>query len=294
METILAYSIIGGILFGFFYALLGLGLNLVFGVLKMVNLAHGDFVMLGAYGAYVAYSTSHINPLITILVEIVAFGIVGMALYYGIVPRLLKSHDPEMLSLILFFGVSQAIEALATFAFGQNTQTMNPNVFGNHPLVIFGQQFQTAWWVSVLVSAVALALLYLFLYRSKLGRATRAVMGNREETAASGINVNRVSTIAFGIGLALAGIAGALTPFMLGGIYTTMGVGITVTSFAIIVIGALGNPLGTIIGGIVYGVAQFLMQSYLPSWSAMAPFVLLLIILLVRPGGILGKGARYA
>ncbi|WP_338055141.1 branched-chain amino acid ABC transporter permease [Sulfobacillus harzensis] len=294
METILAYSIIGGILFGFFYALLGLGLNLVFGVLKMVNLAHGDFVMLGAYGAYVAYSTSHINPLITILAEIVAFGIVGMALYYGIVPRLLKSQDPEMLSLILFFGVSQAIEALATLAFGQNTQTMNPNVFGNHPLVIFGQQFETAWWVSVLVSAVALALLYLFLYRSKLGRATRAVMGNREETAASGINVNRVSAIAFGIGLALAGIAGALTPFMLGGIYTTMGVGITVTSFAIIVIGALGNPLGTIIGGVVYGVAQFLMQSYLPSWSAMAPFVLLLIILLVRPGGILGKGARYA
>ncbi|NMP22784.1 branched-chain amino acid ABC transporter permease [Sulfobacillus sp. DSM 109850] len=290
----LAYSIIGGILFGFFYALLGLGLNLVFGVLKMVNLAHGDFVMLGAYGAYVAYSTSHINPLITILAEIVAFGIVGMALYYGIVPRLLKSQDPEMLSLILFFGVSQAIEALATLAFGQNTQTMNPNVFGNHPLVIFGQQFETAWWVSVLVSAVALALLYLFLYRSKLGRATRAVMGNREETAASGINVNRVSAIAFGIGLALAGIAGALTPFMLGGIYTTMGVGITVTSFAIIVIGALGNPLGTIIGGVVYGVAQFLMQSYLPSWSAMAPFVLLLIILLVRPGGILGKGARYA
>nr|WP_207711609.1 branched-chain amino acid ABC transporter permease [Sulfobacillus harzensis] len=294
VETILAYSIIGGILFGFFYALLGLGLNLVFGVLKMVNLAHGDFVMLGAYGAYVAYSTSHINPLITILAEIVAFGIVGMALYYGIVPRLLKSQDPEMLSLILFFGVSQAIEALATLAFGQNTQTMNPNVFGNHPLVIFGQQFETAWWVSVLVSAVALALLYLFLYRSKLGRATRAVMGNREETAASGINVNRVSAIAFGIGLALAGIAGALTPFMLGGIYTTMGVGITVTSFAIIVIGALGNPLGTIIGGVVYGVAQFLMQSYLPSWSAMAPFVLLLIILLVRPGGILGKGARYA
>lgn len=294
MDTILAYSIIGGVLFGFFYALLGLGLNLVFGVLKIVNLAHGDFVMLGAYGAYVAYTSSHVNPLITILVEIVAFGIVGMALYYGIIPRLLRSQDPEMLSLILFFGVSQAIEALATFAFGQNTQTMNIGIFGNHPLVMFGQQFETAWWVSVLVSGVALALLYAFLYRTKLGRATRAVMGNREETAASGINVNQVSALAFGIGLALAGIAGALTPFMLGGIYTTMGVDITVTSFAIIVIGALGNPLGTIIGGVVYGVSQFLMQTYLPSWSAMAPFVLLLIILIARPGGILGKGARYA
>lgn len=294
VDDILAYSIVGGVLSGIFYALLGLGLNLVFGVLKVVNLAHGDFVMLGAYGAWVAYTYAHVNPLVTIVILAIIFAIIGILLYYGIVPRLLKSDDPEMLSLILFFGISQAIEAIATFGFGVNTQTLNLSVFGNHPLNLFGQSFQTAWWVSVIISFVALALLYLFLYRSKLGRATRSVMGNREETAASGINVNRVSALAFGIGLALAGVAGALTPYMLGGIDTTMGVGITVTAFAIIVIGALGNPLGTIIGGLVYGVSQMLMQSYLPSWSAMAPFVLLLLILLIRPGGILGKGARYA
>lgn len=294
VATILAYSLVAGILFGIFYALLGLGLNLVFGVLKMVNLAHGDFVMLGAYGAYVAYTTAHINPLITIVIEILSFGIVGVILYYGIVPRLLRSDDPEMLSLILFFGISQTIEALATFGFGVNIDTLNSNIFGRYSLPLFGQQFQSAWIVSVGVSLVALLLLYGFLYRTKWGRATRAVMGSRDETASSGINVNRVSAVAFGIGLALAGIAGALTPFMLGGITTTMGIGITVTAFAIIVIGSLGNPLGTIIGGLVYGVSQLLVETYLPSWSAMAPFVLLLAILLIRPGGVLGKGARYA
>lgn len=294
VAAILAYSIAGGVLFGIFYALLGLGLNLVFGVLKIVNLAHGDFVMLGAYGAYVAYTYAHVNPLITILVEIIAFGIVGILLYYGIVPRLLKSDDPEMLSLILFFGISQAIEAIATFGFGVNTDTLNLNVFGNYSLSLFNQQFPAAWLVSALVSLVAMMLLYLFLYRSKLGRATRAVMGSRAETASSGIDVNRISALAFGIGLALAGVAGALTPFMLGGIYTSMGVGITVTAFAIIVIGGLGNPLGTIIGGLVFGISQMLMQTYFPSWSAMAPFVLLLLILLIRPGGVLGKAARYA
>lgn len=294
VAAILAYSIAGGLLFGIFYALLGLGLNLVFGVLKIVNLAHGDFVMLGAYGAYVAYTYAHVNPLIAIVLEIITFGIVGTLLYYGIVPRLLRSDDPEMLSLILFFGISQAIEAVATFGFGVNTNTLPLNVLGNYSLTLFGQQIPSAWLVSALVSLAALGLLYLFLYRTKLGRATRAVMGSREETMSSGINVNRISALAFGIGLALAGIAGALTPFMLGGIDTSMGVNITVTAFAIIVIGALGNPLGTIIGGLVYGISQMLMQTYLPSWSAMAPFVLLLLILLIRPGGVLGKGARYA
>lgn len=293
-DEILIYAIIGGVLFGIFYALMGLGLNLVFGVLKVVNLAHGDFVMLGAYGAYVAYSSANISPFITIPIEVIAFGIVGFLLYFGIIPRLLKSQDPEMLSLILFFGISQAIEALATLGFGVNIETLPLNAFGNHPLVIFGQDFQTVWWVSVIISAIALFGVYLFLYRSKIGRATRAVMGNREEAAASGISVNKVSAIAFGLGLATAGVAGALTPYMLGGITTTVGVDLTVTAFAIIVIGALGNPLGTIIGGLVYGVSQFLMQTYLPSWSALAPFALLLIILLVRPSGVLGKGARYA
>lgn len=290
----LEYSIVGGIVFGIFYALLGLGLNLVFGVLKMVNLAHGDFLMLGAYGAYIAYTYAHINPLITIVIEIVSFGIVGMLLYYSIVPRLLRSSDPEMLSLILFFGISQSIEALATFGFGVNTNTLPLNLFGNYALTVHGAGIPVAWLISSLVSLVILVLLYLFLYRSKMGRATRAVMGSRDETAASGINVNRVSAIAFGIGLALAAVAGALTPFMLGGFNTFMGVNITVTAFAIIVIGGLGNPLGTIIGGLVYGLSQALMQAYLPSWSATAPFVLLLLILLIRPSGVLGGGARYA
>jgi branched-chain amino acid transport system permease protein len=148
--------------------------------------------------------------------------------------------------------------------------------------------------VSVLVSLVVLAILYWFLYKSRIGVATRALMGNRDETAASGIDTHRVSALSFAIGLATAGVAGALLPFMLGGIYPTMGVNLTVTSFAIIVIGSLGNPLGTILGGLVYGVSVMLMQTYLSSWANIAPFVLLLLILLLRPSGLLGRGARHA
>ncbi len=288
------YTIIAGILFGLFYALMGLGLNLIFGVMKIVNLAHGDFLMLGAYGAYIAYTMYGVNPLITILIEIVVFFIVGILLYYGLVPRLLQSEDPEMLSLILFFGVSQVIEAIAVFAFGISPKTIDLNVFGSAPLTLFGQQFQTFWWVSVLVSLVVLAAIYYLLYQSRIGMAIRALMGSREETAASGIDTHRVSAIVFGVGLATAGVAGALMPFLLGGMYPTIGIDLTVTSFAIIVIGSLGNPLGTILGGLIYGISEMLMQTYLSSWANLAPFVLLLFILLVRPSGLLGKGARHA
>ncbi len=293
-HLMLLYTLIAGILFGLFYALMGLGLNLIFGVMKIVNLAHGDFLMLGAYGAYIAYTMHGINPLITIIFEVIVFFIIGLILYYGLVPRLLKSEDPEMLSLILFFGVSQVIEAIAVFAFGINPKTIDLNVFGTVPLNILGEQFQTSWWVSVLVSIIVLFLIYILLYKSRIGIAIRSLMGSREETASSGIDTHRVSAIVFGVGLATAGVAGALVPFLLGGITPTMGVDLTVTSFAIIVIGSLGNPLGTILGGLVFGISQMLMQTYLSSWANLAPFVLLLLILLVKPSGLLGKGARHA
>jgi len=144
------------------------------------------------------------------------------------------------------------------------------------------------------VSLVCMAGIYLYLYHTRLGIATRAIMGNREEAQSSGINVHRVSALAFGIGLGLAAIAGVLTPFMLGAIYPTMGVDLTITAFAIIVIGSLGNPLGTILGGIIYGLSMMLMETYLPSWSSMIPYVLLILILLVRPSGLLGRRTRNA
>ena len=290
----LSYTIISGILFGIFFGLMGLGLNFIFGVMKIVNLAHGDFIMLGAFGAYLGETVWHVNPILSLILEFFLFVLVGIPLYYGLVPRLLKSRDPEMLSLILFFGLSQTIEALATMAFGNNPETIDATVLGKHPFHLLGQSFQFAWLVGVAVSVVAMAFMYWYLYHTRIGIATRAVMGSREEAQSSGINVHRVSALAFGIGLGLATVAGAMSPFMLGGIFPTMGVDLTAMSFAIIVIGSLGNPLGTILGGLVYGISLMLMQTYLPSWSSMVPYLLLIIILLVRPSGLLGRSVRNA
>jgi len=291
---VIAYTLLAGLLFGLYFSLVALGLNLVFGVMRLINLAHGDFLMLGAFLAYGLYSSAGVNPVYAIPAEIVAFVLVGVALYYAVVPRLLSSRDPEMLSFILLFGLSQIIEALAVIAFGNDQRTIPATVFGIRPVSLFGQTFPAAWVVSAVVSAAAILAVYFYLYRSRLGHATRAVMASRDEAASTGINVHRVSAIALGAGLALAAVAGAFSPFMLGSIEPDMGIGITTVSFAVIVIGSLGNPLGTVLGGLVYGLGLMLMETYFPSWADLLPYVLLILILLIRPSGLLGKRVRLA
>ena len=139
---------------------------------------------------------------------------------------------------------------------------------------LFGQTFPASWVASSIASGCAVLLVYLYLYQTRLGYLTRAVMDNREEAVATGIDVHRVSAIAFGIGIGLAAVAGVFAPFILGSITPAMGGEVTITAFAVIVIGSLGNPLGTVLGGVIYGVSYMLMQSYYSSWANLLPYVL--------------------
>jgi branched-chain amino acid transport system permease protein len=306
----LVYTLLAGLLFGLYFGLVGLGLNLVFGVMRIVNLAHGDFLMLGAFLAFWLFTLFAINPVPAIFIAFALFGIIGLPLYYLLVPRLLKARDPEMLSFILFFGLSQVIEAITTIAFGTSERSIPGGELGiaiaavtsfltghavdNGPVEIFGQTFPAAWVASGIASGFAVLCVYFYLYRTRLGTLTRAVMVNREEAIATGINVHRVSAIAFGTGLGLAAVAGVFAPFMLGSITPAMGVEVTVTSFTVIVIGSLGNPLGSVLGGLVYGISYMFMQSYYSSWANLLPYLLLIAILLVRPSGLLGRQVRRA
>lgn len=290
----LEYSILAGLLFGLYFSLVGLGLNLIFGVMRIVNLAHGDFVMLGALSAFGLYGAYAVNPVIAAVLCLVAFIIIGFPLYYALVPRLLRSSDPEMLSIILFFGFSQVIESLTTIAFGPTERSIPGRALGRHPVEVLGQTFPSAWVVSAIASAVAVLLVFLYLYRTRIGRLTRAVMVHRDEALATGINVGRVSALAFGIGLGLAAVAGCFAPFMLGSVTPASGVNLTIQSFTVIIVGSLGSPLGTILGGLIYGVSLMLMQTYFSSWAGLLPYLLLIAILLVRPSGLLGRKVRHA
>jgi branched-chain amino acid transport system permease protein len=290
----LEYALIAGLLFGLYFSLIGLGLNLLFGVMHIVNLAHGDFLMLGGFAAYWLYTLRGLNPVVSIFLIFIAFALVGWPLYYSLVPRLQSAKDPEMLSLILFFGLSQVIEAAATIGFGTSEYSIPGSVLGSKPWQILRQTFPASWMISGIVSTICIALVYLYLYRTRLGYLTRAVMSQREEALSSGINVHLVSAFAFGVSLALAAVAGVFAPFMFGSIVPAMGTGVTITAFTVIVVGSLGNPLGTVLGGIIYGVALMFMQTYFSSWANLLPYLLLIFILLVRPTGLLGKRVRHA
>ncbi|HVZ10051.1 branched-chain amino acid ABC transporter permease [Rhodopila sp.] len=287
-------ALIAGVIFGLYFTLVGLGLNLVFGVMRIVNLAHGDVLMLGGIAAWALFSAFGLHPVVTAFLVLAVFLLAGLPVYYAVVPRLLRSRDAEMLSLILFFGISQMIEAVTTIAIGATERSLPPRLMGVGPIILLGTRLPKAWFYSAAVSAVAVLAVYFYLYRTRLGTLTRAVMVSRDEALATGIDVNLVSAIAFGISLALAGIAGVFAPFIMGSITPNMGVALNITAFAVIVVGTLGNPVGTILGGIIYGVSVMLMQTYLSSWANLLPNLLLIAVLLVRPEGILGRKTRRA
>ena len=306
----LSYALVAGLLFGLYFSLVGIGLNLVFGVMRIVNLAHGDFLMLGAFIAFGVVTLAGIDPLFAVPLAFVVFVLVGVLLYWVLVPRLQGAVNPEMLSIILFFGLSQVIEAVMTIFFGTSERSIQSRALGTvlstirvkwfgskpggGPVQIFGQSFPAAWVIAAITSQIAIALVYVYLYRTRLGTLTRAVMSRRDEALATGIDVDRVSAAAFGIGLGLAAVAGVFAPFMFGSVTPAFGADATVTSFAIVVLGSLGNPLGTALGGVVYGVCYMLVQTYLSSWADLLPYVLLILILLLRPSGLLGRQVRVA
>jgi len=304
------YPLIAGILFGLYFSLVGIGLNLVFGVMRIVNLAHGDFLMLGAFVAFGVVTLAGLDPLFAVPVAFVLFVLAGLVLYRLLVPRLQRAKDPEMLSIILFFGLSQVIEAVMTIGFGTSERSIQSRELGRSvaalrmrlfggsvdtgPVEILGQSFPAAWLAAAVTSLIAIGLVYLYLYRSRLGTMTRAVMSRRDEALATGIDVEAVSAAAFGIGLGLAAISGVFAPFMFGSFTPAFGVDATVTSFVVVVLGSLGNPLGTALGGIIYGVSYMFVQTYLSSWADLLPYVLLIAILLLRPSGLLGRRVRVA
>jgi branched-chain amino acid transport system permease protein len=307
----LVYALVAGVLFGLYFSLVGIGLNLVFGVMRIVNLAHGDCLMLGAFVAVGVVTLVGIDPLFAVPLAFVIFLIAGFLLYWVLVPRLQGSTNPEMLSIILFFGLSQVVEAVTTIFLGTSERSIPSRALGSvfstikvkwfggtadggGPVQILGQGFPASWVVAAVTSLIAIGLVYVYLYQTRLGTLTRAVMSRRDEAFATGIDVDRVSAAAFGIGLGLAAVAGIFAPFMFGSVTPAFGGDATVTSFTIVVLGSLGNPLGTALGGVVYGICYMVVQTYLSSWADLLPYVLLILILLLRPSGLLGRRVRVA
>jgi branched-chain amino acid transport system permease protein len=288
------FAVVGGLLLGLYYAMFAMGLNVVFGAQRIVNLAHGDIVVLGGYAAWELYETWHISPLLAVII-VLPFSIgLGFLVQHYLTPRLMQSVDPETLSLILFFGLSQVIEAIASIIFGPNEHSLPTNAIPSSSLHLFGESYPGIWWVSALVAIPVLGIFLWSLYRTAFGLRIRAVMSSPIEAVTAGVNSGRVSGLFFGIGFGLAAVAGTVGIFIFGGVSPTDGVALTITAFAIIVFGSLGNPWGTLVAALIFGVVSQLVQVYASSWTNLVPYALVIVIMLLRPQGLLGRRQRVA
>jgi len=285
---LLAQILINGVLLGGLYAIMALGLALVWGVLNIVNLAHGAFIMLGAYLSWHLYVYLGIDPFLGLPLTAIVMFVVGYALQRGLLNLVVRA--PMFNTLLITFGLEVVLTYLAQLAFSADFRTINPPYAGNSfalgPVVI-----PLARLMAFGVAAALTVGMWLFLLHSKLGRAIRATAQNLVAARLYGVEPRHLYAVTFGIGIGLAGAAGGLYGTV-SQINPYIGATLTAKSFAIAIIGGLDNPLGVLVGGIVLGIIESLTVLYVgATFGDVASFGVLVLVLILRPSGLLGKTA---
>ncbi len=284
METFVQ-SLVNGILTGSLYAMIGIGLTVIFGVMRIINLAHGEMVMLGMFSAYWSYTLWKFDPFASAVLWVPLFFLAGMLAYRF----LLKAVMPggELNTLLYTAGLSLLIANVALLAWTGDYRTLNLP-YAVQPLRPFGIAVPVPLAISFALAALITTALYLFLGRTDTGRAVRATSQNPEAAALMGINVERITMITFGLGTALAAAAGVLlVPSLY--LYPTVGEILVVKCFVIVVLGGLGSIPGAIAGGILLGVVESFGAVYVSvAYKDTIGFIMFLLVLLLRPQGLFG------
>jgi branched-subunit amino acid ABC-type transport system permease component len=274
-------SIVDGVLIGSVYGLAAMGLTLIWGVMDVVNLTHGAAIVAGMFALYFLTSAAGLAPYAALAPIFFGGFLVGVLLYWIAVHRMIGR--PPLMSLLSTFSVNLVLIGLGTAAWG----TVLFNVPVTLPGVSWhGYTFPGTHLLAAALTAAMAALLYLFLYHARLGKAVRAVADNREAAELAGIPTTRMLSLAFGLGVALASVAGMLIATLFP--FTVLaGDAYQLKSFVVTVLGGLGNPAGALLGGIALGLIEGLAAPFMPvSWTLVIEFVLFIAVLIVFPGGI--------
>jgi branched-chain amino acid transport system permease protein len=287
MVVTLIQVLIGGLLQGGMYALGAFGLSLVFGVLGVLNVTHGDFLMLGGLLCYGVYVALGLDPLVALAIVIpVVFGVGCVFERVLIQPLLAKSpHELLMGSILVTLGAALAIEDLVPFVWTQSFSGIPYTV----PSIVIGGVVIPTLRLAILLGILILTLmLHIFLRHTFVGIALRAMTQNRQGAMVVGINLPRLSMLAFGIGTALVATAG-VAHVMLYSITPTMGIPLTLKYLTIVVLGGLGSLLGSVFGGMILGLSEALTSLYIgPEWAPTVAFIMLIVVLVMRPQGLFG------
>lgn len=285
-SIVLGQTIVSGLLLGGVFALVAVGLSLIFGVMKILNFAHGDFLMLGMYFAFFLSVMLGIDPYVSAVAALPVFFGLGWLVQAWLIRPVLKA--PENIQILLTVGLSLFLQNLAMFLFSPDFQSLRV-AYGGNTLSIMGVSISYVRLVASLIAIGATLGLYLLLARTDIGKALRACAEERQGSLAVGINVDRMYNIAFGLGIACVALAGVLmTPFFY--IAPQVGLPFTLTAFVVAVLGGLGSLPGALVGGFIIGLIEAIGEILLPSPSMkqMATFGVFLLILLLRPQGLFG------
>ncbi len=284
MIQLLLFNITNGLIIGAFYVLMALGLSLILNLSNVINFAHGGFLVVGGYIAYTI--TPYVGFWGALLIAPLLTAVIGLALERTLIRRL-YGRDP-LYSLLLTFGLAFILEDGTRFIWGAQGKpvTIPPALaqpLSNALFFITGYRLFMVGTV-----AVAVTLLFALLRYSRLGIRIRAGTLDLETVAALGINVGRLRTLNFGVGIYLAGLSGVLAAGQLG-LEPTMGTGLLMPSFIAIIVGGVGSLAGTLLGGLLIGVASGVTAVFLPAASEAIMYVLMAVVLLLRPRGLLGE-----
>jgi branched-chain amino acid transport system permease protein len=284
--AIFIQSLISGILIGGVYALIGIGLTIIFGVMRVINFAHGDLMMLGMYATFYLFSLGKIDPFLSIVIVIPLMFLFGVVLQKLFINRILGSLPQNQ--ILLTIGLGLVMSNAVMLAFTSDYKILS-TTYSSSSVTVLGISISTPLLVSFGITAVITAALYWFLLKTDTGQAIRATAQDREAARLMGINVKRMSIIALGLGSALAGTAGSLiSPTYY--IFPQVGTAFTLKAFVIVVLGGMGSIVGATLGGVLIGVAESVGGVYLGSgWKEVIVMVLFLLVLLFKPSGLFGK-----
>jgi branched-subunit amino acid ABC-type transport system permease component len=276
-------SIVDGLLLGFVYGVVALGLSLIWGVMHVINLSHGAITALGMFAAYFLFTALGVNPYLGVLAVAVLGFILGYLMYHIAVRRVISA--PYLSSLLATFSVNMILIGVGTAILTTSPHTINYSLgsLSAGPLTVQGTRLMAAAAAILIAGA-----LQLFLYRTQRGKEIRAVANNRAAAELMGIPTTSVLAFSFGLGTLMAAVSGALIstffPFTIltGDLYQSK-------AFVICVLGGLGNPLGALVGGLVLGLLEGVIPAFMPvSWVPVLEFGLFVLVLLFRPTGLLG------
>ena len=284
LDVIITSLIMGGI-----YSLIAMGLNLQYGVARVLNVSHGEFVMVGAFITFWFYKLFGINPLLSLVICGPTLFIIGLFAYRTLFQYLRKTSQStdvfEGRSMLASFGMLYIMQNLALLWWGPNVKAYT---FLNYPIKFFGLTLEANRLVALLFTLVVIMVFYMFILHSNIGKAIRAAAQNESSAQLLGINVHRVLTLCFGLGALLAGLAGSIIS-MMQEITPLMGFPYLIIALIVLVLGGAGNILGSLVGGLILGAVTTVVMYWDPGLTLVVSYAIFALILIIRPQGVLAR-----